>query len=102
MPNSHSSFQTTANPKSDKSSIPAHCSAPQRSLEQHSGALVPDLPATGFLRQSQVLQFVPISKSTLWRRVQLQTFPAPLKLSARITVWRAEAIRRWIDEQATT
>jgi predicted DNA-binding transcriptional regulator AlpA len=44
-----------------------------------------------------VLAFVPISKSTLWRRVQARTFPEPVKLSERVTVWRAEDIRRWID-----
>ena len=57
------------------------------------------LPDTGFLRQPQVLAFVPISKSTLWRRVQARTFPEPLKLSQRVTVWRAEDIRQWIDDQ---
>lgn len=57
------------------------------------------MPDTGFLRQSQVLAFVPISKSTLWRRIQARTFPAPVKLSERVTVWRAEDIRRWITEQ---
>lgn len=57
------------------------------------------MPATGFLRQPQVLGLVPISKSTLWRRVQDRSFPEPIKLSARITAWRAEDIRRWIDEQ---
>lgn len=61
----------------------------------------PALPETGFLRQPQVLAFVPISKSTLWRRVQARTFPEPVKLSARITVWRAEDIRCWIAQQAT-
>ncbi len=60
----------------------------------------PTLPEAGFLRQPQVLAFVPISKSTLWRRIQARTFPAPVKLSARITVWRAEDIRRWIAQQA--
>lgn len=64
----------------------------------HSPA--PTLPETGFLRQPQVLVFVPISKSTLWRRIQARTFPEPLKLSPRVTVWRAEDIRRWITEQA--
>lgn len=59
----------------------------------------PALPDTGFLRQPQVLAFVPISKSTLWRRIQARTFPAPLKLSPRVTVWRAEDIRRWIAQQ---
>jgi prophage regulatory protein len=61
---------------------------------------VPALPETGFLRQPQVLAFVPISKSTLWRRIRARTFPEPLKLSARITVWKAEDIRRWIAQQA--
>ncbi|WP_147073733.1 helix-turn-helix transcriptional regulator [Sulfuriferula plumbiphila] len=57
------------------------------------------LPQTGFLRQPQVLTFVPISKSTLWRRVVAGTFPAPVKLSPRVTVWRVEDVRRWIVEQ---
>ena len=59
----------------------------------------PVLPDTGFLRQPQVLAFVPFSKSTLWRRIQARTFPQPLKLSARVTVWRAEDIRNWIARQ---
>jgi predicted DNA-binding transcriptional regulator AlpA len=59
------------------------------------------LPETGFLRQPQVLTLVPISKATLWRRVTAGTFPAPLKLSARVTVWRVEDVRRWIQEQCS-
>jgi len=59
----------------------------------------PTLPTMGFLRQAQVLQFVPISKSTLWRRVRTRSFPEPVKLSERITAWRVEDIRRWIAEQ---
>jgi predicted DNA-binding transcriptional regulator AlpA len=58
------------------------------------------LPDTGFLRQPQVLAFIPISKSTLWRRVTEGTFPAPVKLSSRVTVWRVEDVRRWIEEQS--
>ncbi|MDB5924112.1 MAG: Prophage regulatory [Betaproteobacteria bacterium] len=58
------------------------------------------LPDTGFLRQPQVLSVIPISKSTLWRRVTEGTFPAPMKLSPRVTVWRVEDVRRWIEEQS--
>jgi prophage regulatory protein len=58
------------------------------------------LPTTGFLRQPQVLTFIPISKSTLWRRVSAGTFPAPIKLSARVTAWRVEDVKRWIEQQA--
>ena len=57
------------------------------------------LPETGFLRQPQVLVFVPISRSTLWRRIQAGTFPGPVKLSARVTAWRAEDVRNWISAQ---
>lgn len=63
------------------------------------GQIGPRLPETGFLRQKQVLAFVPISKSTLWRRVQQRDFPAPVKLSAHVTAWRVEDVRRWIREQ---
>jgi prophage regulatory protein len=59
----------------------------------------PCLPDTGFLRQRQVLVLVPVSKSTLWRRVRSKSFPAPVKLSPHVTAWRAEDIRRWIHEQ---
>lgn len=57
------------------------------------------LPITGFVRQWQVLRHIPISKSTLWRRVQDKTFPQPIKLSERVTVWRVEQIRDWIAAQ---
>lgn len=61
----------------------------------------PALPDTGFVRQPLVLALVPISKSTLWRRIQARTFPAPIKLSPGVTVWRAEDIRQWITQQSS-
>ena len=87
----------------DTQAAPAAASTapePSRSPIQPAAAPAPQLPSTGFLRQWQVLAFVPISKSTLWRRVQVGSFPEPVKLSTRITVWRAEDLRRWIDAAA--
>lgn len=79
------------------------CTAAARPLHvAESGAVnnpPASLPDTGFLRQHQVLAFVPISKSTLWRQVRARSFPGPVKLSARVTAWRAEDVRRWITEQ---
>lgn len=76
---------------------------PSTAAVPSSATLLPSpslrLPDTGFLRQMQVLQFVPISKSTLWRRVGAKTFPRPVKLSPRVTVWRAEDVRQWIAKQ---
>lgn len=58
------------------------------------------LPETGFVRQRLLLRFVPFSKSTLWRRVKAGEFPAPVRLSAGVTAWRAEDVRRWITARA--
>lgn len=57
------------------------------------------LPATGYVRLSDLRPIIPLSDSTIWRRVRLGTFPAPVKLSERITAWKAEDVRRWLDEQ---
>lgn len=51
------------------------------------------LPDTGFLRQRQVLAFVPISKSTLWRQVRALSFPSPVKLSAGVTYLQASRLQ---------
>jgi len=59
------------------------------------------LPATGFLRISQILAPagpIPVSKSTWWAGVKDGRFPKPLKLGSRVTVWRAEDIRNLITE----
>jgi predicted DNA-binding transcriptional regulator AlpA len=60
---------------------------------------VPLPPHSGFLRQPQVLQLVGFSARTLWRRCKAETFPQPVKLSARITAWRSEEVANWIAEQ---
>jgi len=59
------------------------------------------LPATGFVRQSQLIPGpLPFSTATLWRRVKAGTFPQPVKLSERVTAWRAEDVRQWLAAQA--
>ena len=54
------------------------------------------LPTSGFLRLRQVMQFVPISRSTLYQKMKLGTFPRPVKLGPRISAWRVEDIRNYI------
>ncbi len=60
----------------------------------------PTIPATGFLRQKQVLKFIPISKSNLWLMVREGRFPRPTKLGPRTTVWKAEELREYIEKAA--
>jgi prophage regulatory protein len=59
-----------------------------------------ELPDDGFIRQSQLIpNIVPISGATLWREVKAGTFPAPVKLSQRITAWRVADIRAWTQSR---
>lgn len=57
------------------------------------------LPQTGFVRQSQLIPaIIPFSAATLWRKVKAGEFPAPVKLSQRVTAWKAEDVRAWIEK----
>lgn len=56
-----------------------------------------DLPETGFLRLRQVLEFIPVSKSTWWAGVQSGRYPQPVRsLGRRLTMWRVEDIRELV------
>lgn len=58
------------------------------------------LPDTGYVRQAQLIPSVlPFSAATLWRKVNDGSFPQPVKLSARITAWRVEDIRNWMESR---
>jgi predicted DNA-binding transcriptional regulator AlpA len=87
------------------------------------------LPATAFMRQSQIIgerpvtpeqaeanrergkgprrarmgidALLPISSATFWRKVKAGEFPAPVKLSERVTAWRCEDVRKFLDAQAS-
>lgn len=41
---------------------------------------------------------IPIAASTLWRKVETGEFPKPTRLPGRITVWRAEDIREFLEQ----
>src|SRR4051794_26453625 len=66
------------------------------------GAEMATLPATGFIRQAQLLGgTLPFSASTLWRKVRAGEFPAPVKLSAGVTAWKVEDVRAWMDGRSS-
>jgi predicted DNA-binding transcriptional regulator AlpA len=67
------------------------------SMQQNYNAV--ELPASGFVRESQLSKFVPFSSSTLWRRVKEGKFPAPVKLSERVTAWRCADVHAWMQAQ---
>ena len=64
------------------------------------------LPATGFLRLSQIIgdpkaeppipPIIPVKKTCWWDGVKSGRFPQPVKLGPRVTAWRVEDIRNLI------
>lgn len=57
-----------------------------------------DFPKTGFLRQSQIIPtLIPFSPATLWRKVKDGSFPSPVRISERVSAWRVEDVRAWMQ-----
>ena len=65
------------------------------------------LPATGFLRLSQIIGnpkaeppipgLYPIGRSSWWEGVKSGRFPRPVKLGPKTTAWKVEDIRALIE-----
>ncbi|MFM2060161.1 MAG: hypothetical protein RLY71_4546 [Pseudomonadota bacterium] len=59
------------------------------------------LPATGFIRQRELIPgIVPVSGTTWWRWVASGKAPKPVKLSDRVTAWRVEDVRAFLAAQS--
>lgn len=72
------------------------------------------LSTTGYLRLPQIIgkkpnpdkgvqglpALVPVSASTLWQWVRDGKFPKPVKLSERVTAWRVEDVRAYLERIA--
>lgn len=54
------------------------------------------LPPQGMSRASQLLPFVPFSKTTLFTWSKDGRFPAPIKLSPTMTAWRNSEVIEWL------
>lgn len=68
--------------------------------EQPHTANLSRLPGTGFIRLPDIIgpgRPIPVSKSTWWAGVKTGRYPKPVKLGPRITAWRVEDIRAFIE-----
>jgi len=87
--------------------IPIAASIPAQRATIHQ-SVFDALPDSAFIRESHLVQSpkrpdraapLPFSAPTLWRKVKNRTFPAPVKLSERITAWKVADVRAWIKAQ---
>jgi prophage regulatory protein len=50
-----------------------------------------------YLREKQVLEILPVNRSTLWRWVKQGLFPKPFKVSKGVTVWRQDQLEAFVN-----
>jgi len=51
-----------------------------------------------FLTVADVLKMTTFSESTLWRKVNAEIFPKPVKLSKRRVGWREKDVLKWVAD----
>ncbi len=50
------------------------------------------------LRLPAVLKLTGLKKSTIYAGAKVGTFPRPVRVGSRAVAWRADELKRWIDE----
>lgn len=45
-----------------------------------------------------ITPIIPISKTAWWKGVAEGKYPQPIKLSEKLTVWRADEVQKLVDE----
>ena len=83
--------------------------APTVSTASIHASVFDAMPDGGYIREAQLVSSpkrpgaavpLPFSAPTLWRKVRAKTFPAPVKLSERVTAFNVGEVRAWMAAQA--
>ena len=57
------------------------------------------LPQHGLVRFNELIRFVPLGRTTIYKWIKLGKFPKPMKLSPTVSAWRCEDIHAWLQQQ---
>lgn len=61
------------------------------------------LQSTGYIRLSEILKLIPVSKSTWYAGIKSGRFPKPVEgFGGRMALWRVEDIRQLIETPEAT
>lgn len=55
--------------------------------------------ASEFLKIEEVCNQIRIAKSTVYKKINTEGFPKPVKLGPKIALWRAAEVRAWMEEK---
>jgi prophage regulatory protein len=53
------------------------------------------------LRFSELKELIPLSRSTLWRRVKNGQFPQPISLGGIAVGWKLSDVKAWINNKTS-
>lgn len=67
----------------------------------HIEAIQGTRQARALLRRQQVLALTGLARSTLYKLVSEQGFPAPVRLTGRAVAWDSQAVDAWIESRIT-
>ena len=80
----------------DSDSVEARRKAARERRTSEALANFDTLPDDAILRVYPTARICGCGPATIWRKSRLRTFPAPVKLSAKITGWRVGDLRRYL------
>ena len=56
-------------------------------------------PGTQYVRLSRVTEITDLSRASIWRRIRVGDFPAPIKLSSNCARWDLGAVLAWFKKK---
>jgi prophage regulatory protein len=68
-------------------------------MQPSQEADVTNTPRIRLLPFRKVLDLIPYSRATIYRRVHAGTFPRPVKLGPSRIAWREDEVLAWLDAQ---
>ena len=90
-----------------KCSSPSHIQDFPLSVDMHERRMAPAtrrIQLERIMRISEVIQVTGLSKTTIWRRVKDEDFPAPVRLgrlATRSVGWRESEVKGWLGSRPT-
>jgi predicted DNA-binding transcriptional regulator AlpA len=93
---STSGIDTDSTPSLTNDAAPLFADSGARSPRADNTAVTHKPPIDPVLLMPEVLEIVPIGRTTLLKMVKAGTFPAPLHLTTRIRGWRLSAVEKFL------
>lgn len=51
-----------------------------------------------YIKQPELLEKLPFSRQTLYRKIKDGTFPKPIRFNPKVIVWKKETIEKWFSK----